>query len=73
MDENQGWRYPLRERRAPRRLPDEEHVLLTNEGELESFEEAKLDTQSRKWLSAMQEEMDSLHENHTYELTQLPK
>ena len=73
MVENQGRRYPLRERRAPRRFPDEEHVLLTDEGEPETFEEEKEDTHSRKWLSAMQDEMDSLHENHTYELTEVPK
>ena len=42
-------------------------MLLTDEGEPESFEEAKEDTHSRKWLSAMQDEMDSLHENHTFE------
>ena len=48
-------------------------MLLTNEGEPESFEEAKEDTHSQKWLSAMQDEMDSLHENHTYELMDLPK
>ena len=48
-------------------------MLLTDEGEPESFEEAKGDTHSRKWLSAMQDEMDSLHENHTYELVELPK
>ena len=71
--ESQGRRYPLRERRAPRRFPDVEHVLLTDEGEPESFEEAKDDTHSQKWLSAMQDEMDSLHENHTYELVELPK
>ena len=46
--EAQGRRYPLRERRAPRRFPDPEHVLLTNEGEPESFEEAKIDTHSCK-------------------------
>ena len=39
----------------------EEHVLLTDEGEPESFEEAKDDTHNQKWLSAMQDEMDSLH------------
>ena len=61
--EDQRRRYPLRERRAPRRFPDAEHVLLTDEGEPESFEEAKDDTHMRKWLSAMQDEMDSLHEN----------
>ena len=71
--ENQGRRYPLRERRAPRRFPDEEHVLLTDEGDPKSFQEAKEDTHNRKWLSAMQDEMDSLHENHTYELMELPK
>ena len=48
-------------------------MLLTDEGEPESFEEAKDDTHNRKWLSAMQDEMDSLHENHTYELVELPK
>ena len=31
------------------------------------------DIHTRKWLSAMQDEMDSLHENHIYELTELPK
>ena len=51
--EGQRRRYPLRETRPPRRFPDAEHVLLTDEGELKSFEEAKDDTHSRKWLSAM--------------------
>ena len=71
--ESQRSRYPLRERRAPRRFLDVEHVLLTDEGEPECFEEAKDDTHSKKWLSAMQDEIDSLHENHTYELVELPK
>ena len=39
--ENQGWRYPLRKRRAPRRFLDEEHVLITDEGEPESFEKQR--------------------------------
>ena len=47
--------------------------MLTDEGEPESFEEAMRDTHNHKWLSAMQDEMDSLHENHTYELLELPK
>ena len=66
-------RYPLRERRAPRRFPDEECVLLTNEEDPESFEEAKNDTHNQNWFSAMQEEMDSLHENHMYELIELSR
>ena len=65
---NQGSRYPLRERRAPHRFPDEEQVLVTDEGEPDSFEEAKRNTHKCKWLSVMQDEMDSLHENCTYEL-----
>ena len=48
-------------------------MLLTDEGDPEIFEEAKDDTHNRKWLSAMQDEMDSLHENHTYELVELLK
>ena len=48
-------------------------MLLTDEGEPESFEEAKRDTHNRKWLSVMHDEMDSLLENPTYELTELPR
>ena len=70
--EGQIRRYPLRDRRAPKRFPDAEHLLLTDEGEPESFEEAKEDPHSKKWLSAMQNEMDSMNENHTYELVELP-
>ena len=44
-----------------------------DDGEPESFEEVKRDTHSREWPSAMQDEMDSLHENRTYELAELPK
>ena len=47
--------------------------MLTDVGEPESFEETKEDTRNREWLHAMQEEMESLHENHTYELTEFPK
>ena len=39
--EGQRRRYPLRERRAPRRFPDAEHVLLTDEGELESLKKQR--------------------------------
>ena len=71
---NGGQRYALRERRPPpQRFLDEERVLLTDEGEPERFEEAKNETHNREWLSVMQDEMDSLHENHTYELTKLPR
>jgi hypothetical protein len=31
------------------------------------------DEHKKEWMRAMQEEMDSLHKNHTYELVKLPK
>ena len=31
------------------------------------------DENKKEWKSAMQEEMDFLHKNHTYELMKLPK
>ena len=70
---NGGKRYHLRQRKGLQRFPNEEHVLLTDEGEPEIFEKAKRDTHNLEWLSDMQDEMDSLHENNTYELTKLPK
>jgi len=32
-----------------------------------------MEDQYKEWMKAMQEEMDSLHKNHTYELVKLPK
>ena len=46
--ENRGRIYPLRNRCPPRRFPEKEYVLLTNEGELESFKEVKRDTHNRE-------------------------
>ncbi|KAL6208160.1 hypothetical protein ACLB2K_019111 [Fragaria x ananassa] len=66
------WR-STRERRISRRYPPEEFVTLTNGGEPESYEEALTDDHKGDWLEAMQEEMQSLHENQTYELVELPK
>lgn len=48
-------------------------MLLTDGGEPENFQEAMSNDQKGKWLSAMQEELKSLLENHTYELVKLPK
>ena len=59
--------------RLPRDFWISEYVLLTDEGGSESFEEAKGDMHNREWLHAKHHEMDSLHENHTHELTELPK
>ena len=47
--------------------------MLTDEGEPQSYKEAITHTHKEEWIKAMQEEMQSLHENHTYELVELPK
>ena len=51
--------------------PTSQYVLLIDEGEPECYEEAMIDVHKEKWYSAMQDEMDSLHENHTYDLMEL--
>jgi len=48
-------------------------VLLTDEGEPECYEEVMLHEEKDKWFKAMQEEMKSLHENHTFELVKFPQ
>ena len=65
-------RYPLRERRVPTTYASQ-YILLTDEGEPECYDEAIADKHKEKWLSAMQDEIDSLHENYTYDLVELPK
>ena len=52
---------------------DMNYILMTDESELESYAEAKHMEDSLKWELAMQEEMDSLHKNHTWKWTPLPK
>ncbi|BBH05263.1 hypothetical protein Prudu_016603 [Prunus dulcis] len=49
------------------------YVLLTDGGEPECYKEALTHDQQDEWLKAMHEEMQSLHESHTYDLVNLPK
>lgn len=62
-----------RNRQPSTRYPVNEYILLTDGGEPECFEEAMESEQKREWIDAMDDEMKSLHENHTYELVKLPK
>jgi hypothetical protein len=48
------------------------YLLLTNSGEPECYEEAMQVDTKRKWEQVMTEEMDSLVNNHTWDLVQLP-
>jgi len=66
-------RRSTRERQPSRRYSVDEYVLLSDGGEPESYQEAMLHDQKNEWQKAMQEEMKSLHENHTYDLVELPK
>ena len=55
------------------RYPTSEYVLITNEGELESYQEVQSHKDKHSWMKAMHEEINYLHKNNTYELVKLPK
>lgn len=60
--------------RQPSRLyPSSEYILITDEGEPESLQEVLSHSDKDHWLKAMQEEMDSLKKNETYDLVKPPK
>ena len=46
---------------------------MTNEDDRECYEDAIGDEHKEKWQRPMQDEMDSSHENYTYNLVKLPK
>ena len=50
-----------------------DYVLLIDGGEPESYEEDMGNENKMKWVDAMQYEMKSLRENHSFELVKLPK
>lgn len=66
-------RRSTRIRQSSTRYPTSEYVLLTDGGELECYAEAVESEQRKEWIDAMQDEMKSLYENHTFELVKLPK
>ncbi|KAL2231966.1 UNVERIFIED_CONTAM: Retrovirus-related Pol polyprotein from transposon TNT 1-94 [Sesamum indicum] len=61
-------------RRAPDRYsPSLYYLLLSDCGEPECYAEAVNDVHKSKWELAMNDEMNSLKKNNTWELCQLPK
>ena len=59
--------------RAPNRYsPSLHYLLLTDEGESESFDEALQLEDSIKWEQAIDDEMRSLEKNYTWVFTELP-
>jgi len=62
-----------RQRKPSTRYSFDEYVTLTDGGEPECYQEAIENEEKQKWLDAMQDEMKSLHDNHTVDLVKLPK
>jgi hypothetical protein len=54
-------------------VPSLDFVLLTDEGEPSCYDEACQGEDCSQWEKAMDEEMDALVENRTWELVALPK
>ena len=48
------------------------YLLMTNSGEPECYEEAMQVETRKKWEQGMDEEMDSLVRNQTWDLVKLP-
>ncbi|PKI46120.1 hypothetical protein CRG98_033515 [Punica granatum] len=66
-------RRSYRVKRPSTRYPPHEYVLLTDGGEPKCYDEAVAHEHKEHWLKAMNEEMNSLSENHTYDLVKLPQ
>nr|KYP54197.1 Retrovirus-related Pol polyprotein from transposon TNT 1-94 [Cajanus cajan] len=56
-----------RQRQPSTRYSSDEYVTLIDGGEPECFEEALESEEKQQWLDAMQDEMKSLYDNHTYD------
>ena len=65
-------RRSTRERQLSTRYPANKYVMLIDGGEPETYQEAILHKSKKEWVKAMQEEVRSFLENHTYDLVKLP-
>eukprot|EP00253_Pinus_taeda_P026021 PITA_26021 len=68
-------RRSTRERKTPKRYEysASSFALITEDGEPSCYQEAVDDTDSEKWKAVVEEEMDSLAKNNTWDLVDLPK
>jgi len=62
-----------RRRVSSSKYPGQDYITLTDNGEPHNFSEAMESIEKGEWIKVMEEEMSSLHENHTYDLVKLPK
>lgn len=65
-------RRPVRERRPSTWYSPNEYALLTDGEEPECYQEAIESELKAEWIKAMNDEMQSLLDNHTFELVKLP-
>ncbi|KAL4271938.1 hypothetical protein GQ457_13G028490 [Hibiscus cannabinus] len=49
------------------------YCLLTEDGEPSTFQEAMNSSDASEWMAAMQEEIEALHKNNTWDLVPLPQ
>ncbi|GKV34500.1 hypothetical protein SLEP1_g42871 [Rubroshorea leprosula] len=73
QEEEPQLRRSTREHKPSARYSSSDYILITEEGELENFQEVQSHKDKDCWMKAMQDEMNSLHKNNTYELVELPK
>lgn len=66
-------RRTTRTRTPSARYDPDTYVLLTDGGEPECFDDVLKSEQKEQWFRAMQDEMESLYDNHTFDLVKLPK
>ncbi|XP_019459975.1 PREDICTED: uncharacterized protein LOC109359739 [Lupinus angustifolius] len=55
------------------KYPEEDYIILTNNSEPQNFLEAVEATKKKEWIKVIEDEMNSLYENHTYDLVEFPK
>ena len=66
-------RRSTKERQPSTRYTPNEYVMLTDGGEPKTYQEAILHKSKKEWVKAIQEEVRSLLDNHTYDLVRLPQ
>ena len=66
-------RRSTREKRPPNLYGEWTSVANNDENEPASAREALLSSDREHWMAAMQQEMDSIHDNDVYDLVELPE
>ena len=61
-------RRSTREKQPSKKYSSNEYVMISDQGEPETYQEVLKHENKIEWLKAMKKEMESLHENHTYDL-----